>query len=68
MAATDTTTANLTVKITSNDKGNPPGKPADAELHFNDGVLAGLELIGFSIWERRSGAGRNVTFPRGSTQ
>ena len=25
--------------------------------------LAGLKLIGFSIWERRSGTGRNVTFP-----
>ena len=46
-----------------NDKGNPPGKVADAELHFGDGVLAGLKLIGFSIWERRGGTGRNVTFP-----
>ena len=53
----------ITVKITPNDKGNPPGKLADAELHFGDGPLAGLKLIGFSIWERRSGAGRNVTFP-----
>jgi hypothetical protein len=63
MATTDTTTANLTVKIVVNDRGNPPGKLADAELHFGDGPLAGLKLIGFSIWERRSGAGRNVTFP-----
>ncbi len=63
MATTHTTTANLTVKITPNDKGNPPGKLADAELHFRDGVLAGLKLIGFSIWERRGGTGRNVTFP-----
>ena len=46
-----------------NDKGNPPGKLGDAELHFSDGVLAGLKLIGFGIWERRTGAGRNVTFP-----
>jgi hypothetical protein len=22
-----------------------------------------LKLIGFSVWERRSGGGRNVTFP-----
>jgi hypothetical protein len=57
------TTNNLTVKFTPNDKGNPPGKFADAELHFHDGVLAGLKLIGFSIWERRGGSGRNVTFP-----
>src|SRR5688572_22784295 len=53
----------LTVKITPNDKGNPPGKLADAELHFTDGPLEGLKLIGFAIWERRGGSGRNVTFP-----
>src|SRR6266511_441299 len=53
----------LTVKITPNEKGNPPGKLADAELHFIDGELDGLKLIGFSIWERRGGNGRNVTFP-----
>ena len=52
----------MTIKITPNDKSNPPGKLADAELHFGDGPLAGLKLIGFSIWERRSGNGRNVTF------
>ena len=51
------------VKITPNDKGNPPGKLADAELHFTDGPLEGLKLIGFSVWERRNGPGRNVTFP-----
>ena len=53
----------MVVKITPNDKGNPPGKLADAELHFTEGVLDGLKLIGFAIWERRSGGGRNVTFP-----
>ena len=51
------------VKIVPNEKGNPPGKLADAELHFTEGVLDGLKLIGFSVWERRSGGGRNVTFP-----
>ena len=53
----------MTVKITTNDKSNPPGKLAEAELHFTDGVLNGLKLIGFGIWERRTGSGRNVTFP-----
>jgi hypothetical protein len=53
----------VTVKITPNDKGNPPGKLADAELHFSDGLFEGLKLVGFAIWERRSGNGRNVTFP-----
>ena len=85
----------MTIAITRNDHGNPPGKLADAELHFgapsalyeilNAGdtraalapdlraalnaaalqaeALAGLKLIGFAIWERRGGGGRNVTFP-----
>jgi hypothetical protein len=53
----------MTIKITPNDKGNPPGKLADAELHFAEGPFDGLRLIGFSIWERRGGSGRNVTFP-----
>jgi hypothetical protein len=67
------------VKIIPNDKNNPPGKLADAELHFThtigedaalqheeqptaDALLSGLKLIGFSVWERRTGR-RNVTFP-----
>jgi len=53
----------MTVKIMPNDKGNPPGKLADAELHFTAGPLEGLKLMGFAIWERKSGNGRNVTFP-----
>ena len=53
----------MVVKITPNDRGNPPDKLADAELHFNDGELDGMKLIGFAIWERRGGGGRNVTFP-----
>ncbi len=65
----------MTIKITPNDKGNPPGKLADAELQFSanmqsgqecadaDVLLDGLKLIGFGIWERRGGNGRNVTFP-----
>src|SRR5215471_20114934 len=55
-------TDNVTVKINPNDKGNPVGKLADAELHFSGGPLDGLKLLGFAIWERKSG-GRNVTFP-----
>ena len=53
----------IVVKITPNEKGNPPGKLADAELHFTSGELDGLKLIGFAVWERRGGSGRNVTFP-----
>lgn len=53
----------MTVKIVPNDTGaGPSGKLADAELHFPTGPLAGLKLIGFTVWERRGG-GFNVTFP-----
>lgn len=53
----------MVVKIVPHDKENPRGKLADAELHFTDGALEGLKLIGFTVWERRTGGGRNVTFP-----
>ena len=54
----------MLVRISPNDKNNPPGKLADAELHFTDGPLDGLKLIGFGVWESRAKTGgRNVTFP-----
>ena len=55
----------VSVRIIPNATGNPPGKLADAEVIFEAeaGPLSGLKLIGFAIWERRTGNGRNVTFP-----
>ena len=53
----------MTIKIVAYEKGNPPGKLADAELHFSEGPLEGLKLIGFAVWEKKNGGGRNVTFP-----
>src|SRR5215831_18564224 len=53
----------MMIKFLPNDSGSPVGKLADAELHFTGGPLDGLKLIGFAIWERRTGSGRNVTFP-----
>ncbi len=54
----------VSVKIIPNERGNPPGKLADAEVIFeaDAGPLSGLKLVGFAVWERRDG-GRNVTFP-----
>ena len=46
-------TTEITVKIQPNDHGNPPGKLADAELHFTNGPLDGLKLIGFCAPRRR---------------
>jgi hypothetical protein len=56
----------VVVKIappSKNDKNALPGKLAEAELHFTEGILDGLKLVGFTVWERRTGGGRNVTFP-----
>ena len=52
----------MTIRITANTNGTPTGKLADAELHFEDGALAGLKLIGFGVWQARDNR-RNVTFP-----
>lgn len=54
---------NVEIKIRRNERPTPIGKLADAELHFVGGDLAGLKLVGFAVWERRDGTGRNVTFP-----
>jgi len=61
---TEGNSAPVSVRIVPNTSGNPAGKLADAEVIFgaDSGPLSGLKLIGFAIWERRSG-GRNVTFP-----
>jgi hypothetical protein len=61
---TNTHADRVAIKFIANDRGNPPGKLADVEVHFaGDSPLTGLKLIGFSIWERLGGRGRNVTFP-----
>jgi len=43
----------MLIKIVPNDQGNPPGKLADVEIHFTDGPLAGLKLIGFGMGTSR---------------
>ena len=55
----------MTIRIVAaNEHASPAGKLAEAELHFVEGPLNGLKLIGFAVWERRSPSGRrNVTFP-----
>jgi hypothetical protein len=52
----------MTIKFAPNGKGAPAGKLADAELHFSGGPLDGLKLVGFAVWERKTG-GRNMTVP-----
>ena len=45
------------------DDRNAYGKVADAEVHFSAGPFAGMRLLGFAVWQRRAGAGYNVTMP-----
>ena len=42
----------MVIKITPNDKGNPAGKLAEAELHFTEGTLPGAQ----ARWIRHLGA------------
>ena len=51
MTTNATATATMTVKITPNDKGNPPGKLADAE---RDHILATLRCNNATGREPRS--------------
>jgi hypothetical protein len=51
----------VTIKILPNERGIPQAKLADAEVLFEEGVLNGLKLVGFAVWEGREG--RHVTFP-----
>ena len=76
MAKTHATPASMTVKIVVNDKGNPAGKLADAELHFSDGPLAGLNLTNWlldlgtpqRLWPQRDVSCAAVLGKRRATQ
>jgi hypothetical protein len=52
----------MEIKVTLVENG-PAGKLADVEVVFgvDDGLMAGLRLLGFAVWEGRSG--RLVTMP-----
>jgi hypothetical protein len=58
----------MTIKIIPNDKGNPPGKLADAELHFTTGALEGLKLIGFQSGKGGSAMAATSHSRRGNTR
>ena len=55
----------MLVKIVPRTPGAPAGKLAEAEVHFDEdeGPFSGLKLVGFTVWESKTGSGRNVTFP-----
>ena len=47
----------IEIRILRNEGPKPAGKLADVEIHFVQGELAGLKLVGFAIWKRREGTG-----------
>jgi hypothetical protein len=51
----------VTIRILANERGIPQAKLADVEIVFDEGVLKGLKLVGFAVWEGREG--QHVTFP-----
>jgi len=41
----------------------PMSKLADVEIHFEEGLLAGLKLVGCSIWKSKKGESPTVLVP-----
>lgn len=58
-----TMSGELAFKFVPNDGHGPDGKLADVELQFHSGLLAGLRLLGFTVWQRRNSTDLLVTFP-----
>lgn len=58
----------MVVRIVPSDGPAPEEKLADAELVFEEGLLAGMKLVGFSIWRGRRSVLPAVTFPSRSFQ
>jgi hypothetical protein len=61
-SAMTTISCNMTINIIPRHR-DPGGKLAEAELHFVDGPLVGMKLIGFTVWQHRDSGKRYVTFP-----
>ena len=53
----------MTVKIVAERQRQPARQACGRRAAFHSGPLEGLKLIGFGVWERKTGNGRNVTFP-----
>jgi hypothetical protein len=41
----------------------PESKLADVEIHFEEGILSGLKLVGCSVWRSKKGDGIAVLVP-----
>ena len=53
----------MRVHYVLNTGGTPAGKLADVEIHFEEGLLAGLKLVGCSVWRSKKGEAPTVLVP-----
>lgn len=53
----------MRVHYVLNHGGTPASKLADVEIHFEEGLLAGLKLVGASVWRSKKGEAPTVLVP-----
>jgi len=53
----------MRVHYVLNHGGCPVSKLADVEIHFEEGLLAGLKLVGCSVWKAKKGEAPTVLVP-----
>ena len=53
----------MRVHFVLNHGGTPESKLADVEIHFEEGLLSGLKLVGCSVWRSRKGDDPTVLVP-----
>lgn len=53
----------MRVHYVLNHGGTPQSKLADVEIHFEDGLLAGMKLVGCSVWRSKKGEAPTVLVP-----
>lgn len=53
----------MRVHYVLNHGGSPASKLADVEIHFEEGLLAGLKLVGCSVWRSKKGDAPTVLVP-----
>ncbi len=46
-----------------NHGGAPESKLADVEIHFEEGLLSGLKMVGCSVWRSKKGGEPTVLVP-----
>jgi hypothetical protein len=53
----------MRVHFVLNHGGTPASKLADVEIHFEEGLLAGMKLVGCSVWRTKKGEKPTVLVP-----